>query len=174
MQYGIYTEQISCFPWNKKRVLYDCLITPHFSYCDIIWNKCGRANSNKLQQAQNFAAKSILGISKYSSSKAALKKLELLPLDEKRNIHTAVHVKKMIEGKGPTELRCRYQKQQRPEGLRKGNLQLPTHKTTLYETGPFYSSLKIWNSTPTNIQKTDIKQFKDTLQKHRLNKFLER
>ena len=160
-------------PMKQKRILYNSLVTPHFSYCDIIWNKCGRANTNKLQQAQNFAAKSILGVSKFSSSNEALKKLEMLPLEEKRNIHTAVHVKKIIEGNAPEAIKLRYSNLKRPAGLRPGNLQLPRHKTKQYEDGPLYSSLKIWNATPQHIRDTELNQFKDNLQKYKLRTYLE-
>ena len=160
-------------PMKQKRILYNSLVTPHFSYCDIIWNKCGRANTNKLQQAQNFAAKSILGVSKFSSSKEALKKLEMIPLEEKRNIHTAVHVKKTIEGNAPEAIQSRYRNLKRPAGLRPGNLQFPRHNTKQYEDGPLYSSLKIWNTTPQHIRNTELNQFKDNLQKYKLKTFLE-
>ena len=159
---------------KQKRTLYNSLVTPYFTYCDIIWNKCGRENINKLQQAQNFAVKSMLGISRYSSSKEALKKVELLPLEEKRNIHSAVQVKKAMEGKAPLETQNRYMNQQRPANLRQGNLQLPTHKTQHYENGPLYSSLKIWNSVPLNLKNTNnITTFKENLQKYKLKQFLE-
>ena len=159
-------------PMKQKRVLYNSLVTPHFTYGDILWNKCGRSNANKLQQAQNFSAKSMLGLSKYSSSTEALKKLELLPLQEKRNIHTAVHVKKTLEGKAPTELILKYRNKQRPTKLRPGNLQYPKHTTAHYENGPLYSSIKIWNSLPLHIRNTDLKNFKEDLQRHKLKQFL--
>ena len=71
-------------PMKQKRILYNSLVTPHLSYCDIIWNKCGRQNSNKLQQAQNFAAKSILGLSKYSSPTEALKNIRNVTTGRKK------------------------------------------------------------------------------------------
>lgn len=160
-------------PMKQKRVLYNSLITPHFTYGDIIWNKCGNANTNKLQQAQNYAAKSILGVSRYSSSRDALQKLELLPLQEKRNLHTAVFVKKILDGKAPDNLQMKYNSQQRPTSLRPGNLQLPRHSTQSYQNGPFYSSLKIWNSTPPYLRTTNLNMFKDKLQKYKLSQFLE-
>ena len=159
-------------PMKQKRILYNSLVTPHFSYGDVIWNKCGRTNTNKLQQAQNYAAKSILGISKYSSSKESLKKLELLPLEDKRNIHTAVFVKKCLEGQAPKALTSRYNSFQRPVRLRQGNLQLPTHRTQQYENGPLYSSLKIWNEVPQNLKQTNLTNFKNEFQKQKLSTFL--
>ena len=152
---------------KQKRLLYNSLITPHFTYGDVIWNKCGKANQNKLQQAQNYAAKSILGLSKYSSSREALKKLELLPLNQKRDIHAAVFVKKSLEEKVPNEIKIRYNTQQRPSTLRQGRLQTPSHRTTLYETGTYYSSIQIWNTIPQDIRQTSIGQFKNKLQKYK-------
>ena len=158
---------------KQKRMLYNSLITPHFTYADIIWNKCGKTNQNKLQQAQNYAAKSILGLSKYSSSSGALKKLELLPLNQKRDIHAAVFVKKSLEEKVPNGIKMKYNSQQRPLILRQGRLQTPRHRTTLYENGTFYSSIQSWNNIPQEIKETTIGQFKNKLQKHKLQLFLE-
>ena len=160
-------------PLKQRRVLYNSLIVPHFTYGDVIWNNCGRMNTNKLQQAQNYAAKSILGVNRYSSSTEALKKLELIPLNQKRDIHTAVFLKKSLEGKAPIKHKEKYQNQQRPSHLRQGRLQLPRHRTKLYETGTFYSSIKIWNSIPRDIQQTSIENFKTKFQKHKLQKFIE-
>ena len=156
---------------KQKRVLYDSLITPHFTYGDILWNRCGTINSNKLQQTQNYAAKSMLGVSKYSSSKEALKKLELLPLAQKRDIHTAVFVKKAIDEKLPNEIRLKYINQHRPAHLRQGNFQIPRHRTKLYETGTYYTSIKIWNTLPHNIKESNMASFKHMLQKHKLQQY---
>ena len=156
-------------PMKQKRILYNSLVTPHFTYADIIWNKCGTINQNKLQQAQNYAAKSILGQSKYSSSKEALRKLELLRLKDKRDIHTAVFVKKALDEKAPKEIVNKYNNQQRPLTLRQGRLQTPRHRTNLYETGAYYSSIQIWNSIPQEIKETPTQQFRSKLQKHKLS-----
>ena len=158
---------------KQKRLLYNSLITPQFTYADIIWNKCGRTNQNKIQQAQNYAAKSILGLSKYSSTTEALKKLELLPLNEKRDIHTAVFARKALEENAPSEIHEKYNSQQRPASLRQNRLQTPRHRTKLYETGTFYSSIQIWNEVPQTIKNTSIGTFKNNLQKYKLQKYLE-
>ena len=74
--------------------------------------------------------KSILGLGKRSSSTEALKQLQLLPLEEKRNIHSAVFVKKALDGVGPKETLDKYNNLKRPEDLRPGTLQIPKHKST--------------------------------------------
>ena len=142
-------------PRKQQIILYNSLVTPHFSYADIIWNNCSKANSNKLQQAQNYAARSILGCSKYSSATEALSRLRLLPLETKRNIHAAVHVKKTLLGNAPEDIQRRYLQQLKTEDCRgaiRGDLNYPTHKTAQYERGPLYTSIKTWNNIPLNIR----------------------
>ena len=159
-------------PLKEKRLLYNSLVVPHFTYADIIWNCCGKLNCKKIQQAQNFAAKSILGLRKRSSSTEALKRLELLPLEEKRNIHAAVYVKKALEGIGSTETINKYNKLKGPADLRPGTLQIPKHRTAQYEKSPFYFSIKVWNSTPNHIKNSKVETFKNNLQKHKVENFI--
>ena len=116
---------------KQQRMLYTSLVTPHFSYADVIWNNCGNANCNKIQQAQNFAAKSMIGAKKHSSSTHALKKLELLPLTEKRKINVAVHVKKALTGKAPHNIQQMYKNQISSEKTSsKRRFQLPKAPTS--------------------------------------------
>ena len=119
-------------PLKQKRLLYNSLVVPHFSYCDFIWNELSRENEKELQLAQNFAARSMLGLRKNSSATEALKRLELLPLAEKRNIHAAVQVKKALSGQTPENISSRYTNLERHPDLRPGNLQIPMHKTNQY------------------------------------------
>lgn len=163
-------------PLKARRTLYTSLVTPHFSYGDTIWNNCGAANRNKLQLAQNYAAKSMLGISKYSSSSQALKKLELLPLNEKRNINIAVQVKKSLVGKSPGNINQLYVNQLSKENSRaatKGDLNLPKHRLQQYQQGPFYTSIKTWNSIPPELRANDLTNFKIKLQSFKTKKYLE-
>ena len=159
-------------PLKQKRILYNSLVVPHFSYCDIIWNELSRENEKKLQLAQNFAARSMLGLRKNSSATAALKQLELLPLIEKRNIHAAVQVKKALSGQTPEHISLQYTNLERYKDLRPGNLQVPLHKTDQYKKGPLFSSVKIWNSIPLEIKNLGLDNFKNTYQKYKLQTFL--
>ena len=159
-------------PLKQKRLLYNSLVVPHFSYCDVIWNELSRENERKLQLTQNFAAKSMLGLRKTSSATMALKRLELLPLKEKRNIHSAVLVKKALDGQVPQTISSRYTDLQRHPDLRPGNLQIPKHNTSQYEKGPLYTSIKVWNNVPDHLKNLKLNQFKDNLQKHELKNFL--
>ena len=162
-------------PMKQRRILYTSLVTPHFSYADIIWGSCGTVNFNKVQQAQNFAAKSMIGAKKHSSTTEALKKLELIPLHEKRKINLAVYVKKALEGKAPENILQKYRNQLSNENTRaanRGDLNLPKHKLVQYQQGAFYTSLKAWNSIPTHLRENDITCFKSSLQTYLTKAFL--
>ena len=163
-------------PMKQQRMLYTSLVTPHFSYADVIWNNCGNANCNKIQQAQNFAAKSMIGAKKHSSSTHALKKLELLPLTEKRKINVAVHVKKALTGKAPHNIQQMYKNQISSEKTRaaaRGDFNYPKHRLQQYQEGSFYTSLKIWNSLPLHLREKTITTIKTNLQSEVTKQYLE-
>lgn len=162
-------------PMKQQRILYTSLVTPHFTYADTIWNNCGTTNENKIQQAQNFAAKSMLGVSKFSSSTEALKKLELLPLAEKRKINVAVQAKKALSGKAPANIQQLYMQQLSYESSRaaiRGDLVYPRHRLQQYQHGPLYTSIKVWNSIPLHVRDTNLDTFKSCLQKHLTKQYL--
>ena len=162
-------------PMKQQRLLYTSLVTPHFSYADLIWNKCGIANSNKIQQAQNFAARSMTKASKYSSATSALKKLELMPLAEKRKINEAVHVKKALVGKAPDNIQKMYKNQVSQQSTRAAarlDLNLPKHRLQQYQQGCFYSSLKTWNTLPSDLRQNNLTIFKSNLQTQMTKKYL--
>ena len=162
-------------PMKQRRILYTSLVTPHFAYADTIWSNCGATNSNKVQQAQNFAAKSMIGAKKHSSSTEALKKLQLIPLNEKRSINTAIHVKKALMGKAPENIQQMYQHQLSKESTRaatRGDFNYPRHQLTQYQQGAFYSSLKTWNSIPLHLREKPLTSFKTSLQTHLTDKYV--
>ena len=163
-------------PMKQRRVLYTSLVTPHLSYADIIWNNCGSLNCNKIQQAQNYAAKSMLGLSKFTSSTQALKKLELIPLAEKRKINLAVHVKKSLEKRAPENIQNLYLRQlsnQESRASVRKDLNYPKHKLQQYQNGSFYSSIKAWNAVPSHLREKTQTCFKKNLQTYITKKYLE-
>ena len=162
-------------PMKQRRILYTALVTPHFAYADIIWSNCGRNNTNKIQQAQNFAAKSMLGLSKYTSSTEALKKLELVPLADKRKINLALHVKKSLEGRSPDNIQQLYKNQTSNVSKRaadKQDLNIPKHKLQQYQCGSFYTSIKTWNAVPVALRNNNLTTFKKNLQSHMTKQYL--
>ena len=154
-------------PTKTKLKLYDSLVASHLNYADVIWSGCNQANKQKLQGVQNFALKSVLQMKKSDSATQALQTLKYLNLEEKRNIHEAVFTHKVIAGKMPTNLTEDYEKLKSRLNNRsagKGTLNIPTHKTTRYESSILYRSVKAWNKTDESIRDTDTHIFKRHLQ----------
>ena len=83
-------------PFKSRMILYNSLVASHFSYADTVWAGCSTKNQNKLQRTQNMAVKSMLGLKRDASSETALKKANLLPLNQKRKIHEAVYINMVL------------------------------------------------------------------------------
>ena len=160
-------------PMRAKLQLYDSLVASHLNYADIIWSGCNETNKKKLQNVQNFALKSILGMKKYDSATDALKILKYLNLEEKRNIHEAVFAHKALTSKMPTLITTEYLNLLSYEDHRsamKGNLQIPRHKKNLYKSSVLYRTVNAWNNTSPTIRTEDAGKFKRELQKNMVTK----
>ena len=159
-------------PLKLKMILYNTLIVPIFNYADIIWGGCSKTNSRKLQVSQNFAARSILGKSKYDSGKAALRELKLLNLEQRRVVHESVFAHKGLCGKLPITIQNRFKQYLPKMSTRKSKynkLNIPQHNLSKYKKSPIYRTITSWNKTPTNLPFGKIKPHKAGFQKFLLN-----
>ena len=156
-------------PIKEKIKLYNSLVTPHFSYADVVWNGCGVTNARKIQTAQNFAIRSIVNKSKRESATNILRQLKFLNLHQKRQVHEAVFIQKAFENKLPQNITDNYMKQLPTSNTRFSTarkLILPKHKTSKFQNSPLYRTIKIWNNIPTNIPTDKTHIFKNTYQTH--------
>ena len=153
-------------------ILYNTLIVPIFNYADIIWGGCSKTNARKLQVSQNFAARSILGKSKYDSGKAALRELKLLNLEQRRVVHESVFAHKGLCGKLPITIQNRFKQYLPKMSTRKSKykkLNIPQHNLSKYKKSPIYRTITSWNKTPINLPFGKIKPHKAGFQKFLLN-----
>ena len=158
----------SILPLKYRIQLYKTLVEPHFSYADVVWGGCGITNAKSLQIAQNFAARSMLGMKKTDSATAALNKLHLLNLKQRRMVHETVFVHKSLLNKHPEDINLSYQ-QHLPRGNTRHaaaeKFNIPTHHTAKYEHSPIYRTIAAWNRVPSSIPTGDIKKHKIEYQK---------
>ena len=154
----------------KHRVqLYNALVDPHFSYCDVIWGGCGVVNAKRLQTTQNYAVKSILGKRKRDSATDALTQLKFLNLKQRRSVHEAVFSHKALNKKQPDSINRQYESLIPISNTRAAStktLNLPRHKTAKYQHSLLYRSIKTWNSLPHTISYDTTQQMKRQYQKH--------
>ena len=136
----------------KHRVqLYNALVDPHFSYCDVIWGGCGVVNAKRLQTTQNYAVKSILGKRKRDSATDALTQLKFLNLKQRRSVHEAVFSHKALNKKQPDSINRQYESLIPISNTRAAStktLNLPRHKTAKYQHSLLYRSIKTPYHTP--------------------------
>ena len=159
-------------PEQQRINLYNAVISPQFSYADIVWGGCGKKESLSLQRVQNFAAKSITGNRKYDSATESLRKLKFLNLQQRRAIHETVFVHKALQQKNTENINATYKEYIPTTNTRfasQGKLKPPKHKTAKFERSPLYRSILSWNRCPNSIPTDNIKHHKSQLQKHLIN-----
>ena len=167
-------------PKKTKRILYDSLAAPHFSYADVVWDGCLQKQRKELQRIHNFAARSITGAKKFSSATDALKTLGMIPLAQKRQVHQAVLVHKLVNGNGPKELCSVFKNVKSASGLPEEELRLAKrlrssknmmippkqHRTSKFERSSIHRMTKVWNGLPLNCKLLqDSATFKRTVQR---------
>ena len=110
----------------------------------------------------------MLGMKIRDSSTKALEKANLT-LQEKRQAHDAVYVKKDLSDKLPGSICLQYQMLQSRRNYRSAEKQIltiPKHKNENYKNSPLYRSFVAWNNIPTDIKTLDMTTFKQKLQAH--------
>lgn len=159
-------------PMNHRLNLYHAVISPQFSYADIVWGGCNQKEKLSLQRVQNFAAKSITGNRKYDSATNSLKKLQLLNLQQRLTVHETVFAHKAIQDKSSANINKIYKDHLSIGNTRQAanrKLTVPTHKTSKFERSPLYRTITSWNKVPNSINTENIKQHKKQLQAFMIN-----
>ena len=160
-------------PEKTKIQLYNTIVTPHFTYGDIIWGGCNKEQASKLQAAQNFAMRIIKKKNKRDSAKAILKEMQYLNLAEKRKVHEAVFITKSLLNKTAQNITNQYLEYLPSCDTRQaitGKLSIPKHRTAAYENSPLYRTIKTWNDIPSNIETNDPRTLKKKIPKTPYNK----
>ena len=155
-------------PTKQRLNLYTAVISPQFSYADIVWGGCTKQAGQSLQRIQNFAVKSITGHRKYDSASNSLRALSLLNLEQRRKIHETVFIHKALLQKNTENIneQCRgFLSTANTRQANQRKLTIPMHKTSKFESSPIYRTIKAWNSCPPNLPFDNIKQHKHLLQK---------
>ena len=168
----------SSLPLRSRRTLYDALVTPHFSYGDVVWDGTTAGLSRDLQKAGNFAAQSLLGMKKRDSATIALQKLNMMPLAEKRKVHLGVMTHKLVNSRGPSELIQAYQELtearhgHNTRSASRRDMRTLTHNTSRFNTSTMQRASKLWNTIPESIRALDsTSSFKRQFQGHLQDNF---
>jgi hypothetical protein len=88
-------------PSSTLQTLYHGILSSNLSYCDVVWDNCGKVCGDRLQKVQNYCARQITGLCR---SKAANDKLDWLPLHIKRRVHRLCILHNALRCKGPADI----------------------------------------------------------------------
>ena len=120
----------------------------------------------------------MLGLKKRASATSALVRLNLMPLEQKRMVHTGVLVHKLRKDIGPAILVQEYgsrslqSHQYQTRSKSRGDMKALTHNTSKFEQSTLQRATRTWNSIPEDIQMVEsTSSFKRQYQTHLLNQF---
>jgi hypothetical protein len=144
-------------PTKLKTMLVQCLIIPHFDYCDLVYNDLKEDLSIRLQRAQNSCVRFILGIKKSDHITPGYKELGWARLRERRNLHTVCLVHKLLSTSSPSYLASNFQFLHSNHNFntrsRSGTqLTFPIHRTSLLGNSFTVHAIRTWNALPTDIR----------------------
>ena len=146
-------------------LLYRTFILANFNYCPIIWHKCGKTNTSKLERLQHRALKLIYQDS-VSSYEDLLNRANLPTLEIRRLQQVAIMTFKIIHGLAPSYLSHLITKKNVNYNLRNSNrLTRQNNRTTAFGLHSFKEvAARIWDDLPTNIKdNTVFKDFKSQI-----------
>ena len=157
-------------PLKTRLLLYNSLVASHLKYADTVWSGCNARDKNRLQRTQNYAIKSLLGMKKQESATDALKRVKLLPLEDKMKIHEAVYIHKGLHNKLPRSI-CQQYEELKPQTQYRSSkqdlLKIPIHKTEKFKSSNIYRTVQTWNSIPFSIKQIENSStFKINYQKY--------
>ena len=164
---GLYylRKSSSILPQKMQVLLYNAIIIPHLSYCNIIWGRCNKTLQNKCQVLQNRAAKIITSVNMYSSSSQALQDLNWDNLNVKLTHNEAITMYKIVNNLAPQYLCNKFKRKEENYNMRVSNTLCIDKPNTEYKRRSFtYRGAKLWNSLEENIKNAvNVTTFKQQL-----------
>uniref|UniRef100_A0AAQ5ZG27 Reverse transcriptase domain-containing protein n=1 Tax=Amphiprion ocellaris TaxID=80972 RepID=A0AAQ5ZG27_AMPOC len=142
-----------CIPYSVRKILVESIVLCHLDYCSIIWSATTESNFNKLQVAQNKAARLVLSCSFRTSIEEMHHRLAWLHV--KRRVHYSLikFIRKIMITKAPEILYNKvtffrdvhqYSTCQADEG----SFFLPACRTNQSQKTVRYRAMVAWNSLP--------------------------
>lgn len=147
----------SLLPPGIKLQLFKTLILPIIDYMDIIYHNYGihgtSRNDDRLEKLQNICIRYILDVNRRDHITPHRDSLKLLKLFERRTLHVASILNKIITGEAPPYLNNLFTiNTNNTRSSNKLIVRMPKnnfHKTSLFISGPL-----LWNQIPDEIRNT--------------------
>lgn len=147
-----------------KRSLCDSLVLSHANYADIVYGPCLDVHSSsRIQKIQNSCVRFICSLDRGEHISPWLKELKWLNMYERRRLHLATFVHKLIKLQTPLYLKSKLKLRQTVHSRDTRNinqLYLPQYKTSLYRRSFTYSAVSLYNSLPSALIAKSLGSFR--------------
>ena len=139
-------------PQATLQLIFKALVQPHFDYCSVVWDSCGKTLSDKLQKLQNRAAR-VLTYSAYDAdAEHLIESLGWEKLSVQRQKQTATLVYKSLNDLAPEYLSSKFVQRSDITSYVLRNtsnkLSVPLPRTNYFKNGFSYRGAVTWNNLP--------------------------
>ena len=140
-------------PIKYRKMYANSLTLPNFDYLDIIWSKTAKTKLNELDVLYKKSAKIALDYDMMESSKKVYIDMGWLPLHLRRQLHLAIYMYKIVNGKSPPHFSNKFT--YISGGSRDGErCNMYTIKSKSHKHFS-YLGAKCWNLLPQPLRQTD-------------------
>ena len=173
---GVLNKLKHFLPINTLKTLYNSLILPHLSYCNIVWGNSGSSRLHSLKILQKRAIRSI-SLAKYRAhTKPLFKKHLFLTLNDINTFQTSLFMFKYTTNALPpvfNDYFSRISSLHSHNTRQTNNFRLPIDHTTLISRRAMrYFGPSTWNATPSTIRNsTSTNVFKRMLRDHLISAY---
>ena len=155
-------------PIDKMIMLYKAFILPHLEYCGPLMLGLGKVQSDRLDNANYYILRSVLGYGKTVPYEQILSTVELSNLKKRRIYQSMVLVYKSLYGDGPEYIKNLFSFRKTHYSLRGDGYKLAIPRfNLLWKKKSFsYMAANVWNSLPSKVHNTaSLTEFKSNLKK---------
>jgi hypothetical protein len=161
---------------NTKKLIYNCIIAPHFDYCaSILWN-ASNENIKKLQLLQNKGMRTILNCKYDAPIRDMLCRLEWLNVRQKLALDVLVLIKKILNKEVPSYLcdEVQFANHIHNYSTRTAtDFYIPAINSVFGKKSLFQDGFRLYNSLPQEIKNIETtKSFKLKCKIHMKNVFV--
>ena len=133
------------------------LVLCHLDYCSVVWSAASNSLLNKLQVAQNKAARLVLGCSPRTSVAEMHERLTWLRVKDRLSANVLIYLHRIINTQTPkffynNIIYCSNTHSYNTRGANSGLITLPLPKSNSMKLSVFYRSIAFWNSLPGEVR----------------------
>lgn len=157
----------SCLPTRLRTRLCEALVLSHFNYLVPVYHPAISAlDAKRIQMVQNNCLRFIYNIRKYDSITYKLTEAGWLSMGNRRQLHTLLFYKKLINSEIPEYLfnKIRFNSLVRSRDTRgRYDIYPPYHRTSMFKRSFSYHIYKSYNELPVDLRIADAARFRRRL-----------